>query len=81
MSMAHAFARLQKAYRLLQDDLSKEVFKARLTYDITRSFDDVVHLAGTSGNYDQQTLAHAKGFSKRCRQIVEAGRKLIFYVA
>ena len=70
MSMAHAFTRLQKAYRFLQDDLSRQVFKARLIYDITRSFDDVVHLAGTSGNYDEQTLAHAKGFSKRCGQIV-----------
>ena len=58
MSMAHAFTRLQKAYRFLQDDLSRQVFKARLIYDITRSFDDVAHLAGTSGNYDEQTLAH-----------------------
>ena len=81
MSMAHAFTRLQKAYRFLQDDLSRQVFKARLIYDITRSFDDVAHLAGTSGNYDEQTLAHAKGFSKRCGQIVEAGRKIIFYGA
>lgn len=81
MSMAHAFTRLQKAYRFLQDDLSRQVFKARLIYDITRSFDDLAHLAGTSGNYDEQTLAHAKGFSKRCGQIVEAGRKIIFYGA
>lgn len=81
MSLAHEFTRFRKAYRFLEDDLSREVFEARLIYDITRSFDDMVRLAGTSGNYEKTALERAIGFSKQCKQIVQAGRKIIFYGA
>ena len=81
MSLAHEFTRFQRAYRYLEDDLSRRVFKARLTYDITGSLEDMACFDVMSGDTDGAVIERAKDSLRQLKSVAQMGRKLFLYGA
>ncbi len=78
--------RAENLYGLLQDDLSREIFWARLRYDIDPTMTNVMRLAGLmpslgDGDISQEELKRQRKWKETLQSLAENSRKLLLYGA
>lgn len=70
-----------KLYSLLQDDLSKEIFWARLKTDISPTMESLLALYKASGVPTQEELSLQETWKEKFSELTECGKKIILYGA
>lgn len=68
-------------YSLLQDDLSRRIFWARLQCDLQRGYSHVLSLYEASGRMSTQELALLRTLPEQFNALMEQGKKMILYGA
>ena len=73
--------RVKELYELLEDELSKKIFLARIQFDITYSVEDALRLFGLTGILTEEEAAIQLSCRKTLNQIKKENKKVILYGA
>lgn len=73
--------RARESYALLQDDLSKRIFKARLTFDIEPTMSNAMNLLLLNPELNCQEVKEILEWKQTLKQIERDGKKFIIYGA
>ncbi len=71
--------RARVLYSLLQDELSKEIFKARLTFDLEPSMTNAVDLLCLNTSIPQDEVVDAQNWRKTLDSIAKDKKKFVLY--
>ncbi len=63
--------RISHLYSLLQDDVSREIFFARLQFDICPSIGGWLHLANLSGKISPEAFSAQMGWERALKSLAE----------
>lgn len=77
--MYDAVKRARRLYSLLQDELSKEIFKARLAFDLEPSMANAVKLLCLNPSISQDEAEDVQSWRKTLDSIAENKKKFVLY--
>ena len=77
--MYNLIEKAKQAYKYLEDDLSKQIFMARLAVDIDPSMSNIIGLLQLNPAFSPEEREEVKAWQEKIQYVHNLGKKLVLY--